>query len=75
MSPGEQKTLHLLESMPYHRVTNRSMARMAVRYSATGLPYVRPEVIAAWERQGYDPEPFVRHLLEIAARDDSEHDS
>lgn len=68
----------VLKDIQPHRLTKRAMARMAVRYAVdpltgrlTGERYVDPIVVAALAHHGYDPEPYVRHLLEIAREDNA----
>jgi hypothetical protein len=53
-----------------HRLTRKGAARMAVHECVdpltgqlTGERYVDPIIIAALERQGYDPAPFVRQVF------------
>lgn len=67
----------ILKTLTPHRLTRRGAARMAVRHEVdpstgqlTGRRYVDPLIIAALERQGYDPEPLVQALLEAEAEDD-----
>jgi hypothetical protein len=66
----------LISKITPHRLTKEGMVRMAVRQEVdplsgrlTGRRFVDPLIIAALERQGYDPEPYVRALLEAANED------
>jgi hypothetical protein len=67
----------VLKNLEPHRLSEKGMARMAVRYAVdpttgrlTGERYVDPIVIACLAHHGYDPEPYVKHLLEMVAEDD-----
>lgn len=63
----------LLKNIKPHRLTERGVARMAVRREyRNGVligRHVDPIVVAGLMRQGYDPEPYVRRLLDVDAED------
>ena len=65
----------ILRTMTPHRLTEWGMARMAVRREyVNGVLIgrsVHPMIVAVLEEQGYDPRPFVQHLLDVEAEQEA----
>lgn len=78
MNEDDIATMRAIGALKPQRITSmKQMARMVVRREIslltgqfTGRRYVDPRFIEGLERQGYDPESYVRKLLEVDAQDD-----
>lgn len=77
MTEDDIAVMRAIGSLKPQRVTSMAqMARMVVRHEVdpltgqlTGRRYVDPLFITGLERQGFDPESYVRKLLEVDARE------
>jgi cobalamin biosynthesis Mg chelatase CobN len=75
MDENDIAVMRAIGALKPHRITSmEQMARMVVHREYIGRVvirrYVDPLFVAGLERQGYDPDSYVRKLIEVDARND-----